>query len=169
MDALGAFLTGLYPWLLMFPFIAIADEPNPYAIGGWGLLRLVLGLAIRQQSAAATATASPTQCITDGWRWISGAVGTALEDTITYDANLIGQPSPIQPGDFVLAVEGYPYAALLTNAQQGQRLYRANWQSIRAGAAASQGPVNRATLSWSPPTWAAGRFWRLLPKELPKA
>ena len=57
------FLTGLYPWLLMFPFIAIADEPNLYAIGGWGLLRLVLGLAIRQQSAAATATASPTQYI----------------------------------------------------------------------------------------------------------
>ncbi len=40
-------LTGLYPWLAMFPFIFIADEPNGYAIAGWGLMRLALGLAIR--------------------------------------------------------------------------------------------------------------------------
>lgn len=43
-------LTGLYPWLLMFPFFVIADEPNPYAIAGWGLVRLALGLAIRAQA-----------------------------------------------------------------------------------------------------------------------
>lgn len=54
---------------------------------------------------------------TDGWSWTAGAIGTATEDTITYDTNLLGQPSPLQQGDFVLAVAGYPYAELMTNAQ----------------------------------------------------
>ncbi len=45
-------LTGLYPFLVMFPFIFIADEPNLYAIGGWGILRLLLGLALRRQTSA---------------------------------------------------------------------------------------------------------------------
>lgn len=43
-------LTGLYPWLFMFPFIFITGEPSNYAIGLWGLVRLVLGLAIRAQA-----------------------------------------------------------------------------------------------------------------------
>jgi hypothetical protein len=34
----------------MFPFIIIADAPNGYAIAGWGLVRLALGLAIRAQA-----------------------------------------------------------------------------------------------------------------------
>lgn len=50
-------LTGLYPLLVMFPFIFIADEPNPFAIAGWGLLRLALGLAIRVQAETVSATA----------------------------------------------------------------------------------------------------------------
>lgn len=40
-------LAGLYFWLVMFPFVLFADEPSAFAIAGWGLLRLVLGLAIR--------------------------------------------------------------------------------------------------------------------------
>lgn len=52
-------LTGLYPWLAMFPFIAITGDANIFAIGGWGLVRLVLGLAIRNQAVTTpTATAS---------------------------------------------------------------------------------------------------------------
>jgi len=42
--------TGLYPWLFMFPFLIISGEPSDYAIGLWGLVRLVLGLAIRAQA-----------------------------------------------------------------------------------------------------------------------
>jgi len=45
-------LTGLYPWLFMFPFLFIIGEPSNYAIGLWGLVRLVLGLAIRVQAEA---------------------------------------------------------------------------------------------------------------------
>lgn len=43
-------LTGLYPWLFMFPFLFITGEPSEYAIGMWGLVRLALGLAIRAQA-----------------------------------------------------------------------------------------------------------------------
>lgn len=43
-------LTGLYPWLFIFPFLFITGEPSNYAIGLWGLVRLFLGLAIRIQA-----------------------------------------------------------------------------------------------------------------------
>ncbi len=45
-------VTGLYFWLAMFPFILVADGPNGFAIAGWGLVRCLLGLAIRSQAAA---------------------------------------------------------------------------------------------------------------------
>ncbi|MBC8162941.1 MAG: hypothetical protein H7Z42_17170 [Roseiflexaceae bacterium] len=53
-------LAGLYPWLVMFPFIFIASEPNVYAVGGWGLARLALGLAIRAQANVVPVAAPPT-------------------------------------------------------------------------------------------------------------
>lgn len=43
------FLTGIYPFLFMFPFLFIYGQPSDYAIGLWGLVRLGLGLAIRAQ------------------------------------------------------------------------------------------------------------------------
>jgi hypothetical protein len=52
-------LTGLYPWLFMFPFVLITGEPSNYAIGLWGLVRLALGLAIYAQ--AATMSQSSTE------------------------------------------------------------------------------------------------------------
>lgn len=52
-------LTGLYPWLFMFPFLFITGEPSNYAIGLWGLVRLVLGLAIRAQAEGAPVIAEP--------------------------------------------------------------------------------------------------------------
>jgi hypothetical protein len=39
-------LTGVYPFVVMFPFIFITDEPSQLAIVGWGLLWLLLGYAI---------------------------------------------------------------------------------------------------------------------------
>ena len=43
-------LTGLYFFGAMLPFILVSDDPNPYAIAGWGLARLALGLAIRGEA-----------------------------------------------------------------------------------------------------------------------
>jgi hypothetical protein len=39
-------LVGVYPFLVMFPFIIITDEPNILAIAGWGLPWFLLGYAI---------------------------------------------------------------------------------------------------------------------------
>jgi hypothetical protein len=51
-------LAGLFPFLLMFPFLFISDEPNGYAVAGWGLARLALGLAIRAQESVSPAAAA---------------------------------------------------------------------------------------------------------------
>jgi hypothetical protein len=55
-------LTGLYPWLFMFPLIAITGDANIFAIGGWGLVRMVLGLAIRHQTSTMP-TATPVAAV----------------------------------------------------------------------------------------------------------
>ncbi len=39
-------LVGVYPFLVMFPFIIITDEPNILAIAGWGLPWFLLGYVI---------------------------------------------------------------------------------------------------------------------------
>jgi hypothetical protein len=39
-------LVGVYPFLVMFPFVVITDEANILAISGWGLPWFLLGCAI---------------------------------------------------------------------------------------------------------------------------
>ena len=39
-------LVGVYPFVVMFPFIFITDEPNVLAIAGWGLTWCLLGYAM---------------------------------------------------------------------------------------------------------------------------
>ncbi len=39
-------LAGIYPFVAMFPFIFITEEPSQLAITGWGLLWVLLGYAI---------------------------------------------------------------------------------------------------------------------------
>jgi hypothetical protein len=43
-------LAGIYPFVGMFPFVLISDEPSYIGIGLWGLFRLLLGLAMREQA-----------------------------------------------------------------------------------------------------------------------
>lgn len=45
-------ITGIYPFIFMFPFVAATGETLDVAIGFWGLVRLILGLAIRAQASA---------------------------------------------------------------------------------------------------------------------
>jgi hypothetical protein len=42
-------VAGLYFWVVMFPFLVFSGGPNGFAIAGWGLARLALGLAMRAQ------------------------------------------------------------------------------------------------------------------------
>lgn len=39
-------LVGIYPFLVMFPFLIITGEPNEVAIAGWGLAWFLLGYAM---------------------------------------------------------------------------------------------------------------------------
>lgn len=41
---------GVYPFLVMFPFVAVTPEPNFVAIAGWGILWALLGIALRPSS-----------------------------------------------------------------------------------------------------------------------
>ena len=47
-------LTGIYPLVGMFPFLIISDEPSSIGIGLWGLFRLLLGLAMREEASFLT-------------------------------------------------------------------------------------------------------------------
>ncbi len=44
-------LAGVYPFVAMFPFIFVANEPNMLAIAVWGLPWLLLGYALYSKSA----------------------------------------------------------------------------------------------------------------------
>lgn len=52
-------ITGLYPFIFMFPFVAATGETLDIAIGFWGLVRLALGLAIRAQADAPQTAVQP--------------------------------------------------------------------------------------------------------------
>jgi signal transduction histidine kinase len=91
----------------------------------WAILMAGVLLIVGSAAHLAYRLALPT----DGWSFTSGAIGTALEDTITYDRNLLGLSSPIQAGDFVLAVEGYPYSRLLDNAVAGGPSLVPDWRT----------------------------------------
>ena len=45
-------LVGVYPFLVMFPFVIVTGEPNIVAISGWGLPWFLLGYAIWTSVAA---------------------------------------------------------------------------------------------------------------------
>lgn len=46
-------LFGLYPFVLIMPFVFLTGAPNFAAIGGWGLLTLLLGVALRAKDTSA--------------------------------------------------------------------------------------------------------------------
>lgn len=46
---------GVYPFLAMFPFVAVTPEPNLVAIAGWGVLWTLLGIALRTTPATGQA------------------------------------------------------------------------------------------------------------------
>ncbi len=96
-----------------------------WTVSAWVILLIGVTLMVSSSAQMAYRLALPT----DGWRWTSGAVGSELEDTITYTKNLLGQPSPLRPGDFVLAVEGYPYHELVGHATTFQLPLIRSWQA----------------------------------------
>jgi hypothetical protein len=55
----GPLAMGAYPFLAMFPIVAISGGPDIVAIGGWGVAAFALGLAVRSASTPAGAIAKP--------------------------------------------------------------------------------------------------------------
>jgi signal transduction histidine kinase len=92
---------------------------------GWTILLIGAALVVSSVAHLAYRLTLPT----DGWSYTSGAIGTELQDTITYEANVIGRPSPLQPGDFVLAVEGHSFHELMNNAAGLQPPLIDTWQA----------------------------------------
>lgn len=45
---------------------------------------------------------------TDGWNWDTGSYGGQEDNILIYKSNLVGAPSPLQPGDRVLTIGGWP-------------------------------------------------------------
>lgn len=50
---------------------------------------------------------------TDGWAFNVGTVGGDNQDRPEYWSNILGMPSPLQRGDWLLAVNGVPYEEIL--------------------------------------------------------
>ena len=96
-----------------------------WTVSAWAILLFGITLLLSSSAQIAYRLWLPT----DGWSWTSGAVGSVLEDTITCRENLLGQPSPLQAGDFVLAVDGHPYGELMRHATTFQPPLIHTWQA----------------------------------------
>jgi hypothetical protein len=66
---------------------------------------------------------------TDGWAFIHGDVGGPDQDRPIYTSNLLGEPSPILPGDKLLGVEGISFEELSDRALRFQAVQLSNWQA----------------------------------------
>ena len=66
---------------------------------------------------------------TDGWAFTTGEIGSPDQDRPIYTENLLGRPSPLQPGDRLLAVEGQSFEDILARANRFQLQHPENGQA----------------------------------------
>lgn len=64
-----------------------------WPVSAWVILLIGVTLMVSSSAQMAYRLALPT----DGWHWTSGAVGSTLEDTITYPRICWGDPSRSNP------------------------------------------------------------------------
>jgi signal transduction histidine kinase len=107
------------------PALAVTRPERRLGFAAW--LVLLSGLALLLLSA--TQSVYRLTLPTDGWSFTSGAIGGPLEDHIIYTANEIGEPSPLQPGDRVLAVEGHAFETLLAHAATREPPMVTGWRA----------------------------------------
>lgn len=82
-------------------------KSNRFSIGSW----LILSFSIALILVNIGQTIYRFQIPTDGWVWHTGSFGGEEENILIYDANLVGNASPLLPGDRVIAVEGLSVSA----------------------------------------------------------
>src|ERR1041385_9063444 len=66
---------------------------------------------------------------TDGWTFEMGTIGTDTQDHPHYVENLIGAPTPLQSGDWLLEVDGQPIQDLIHAALHFQAPASIPWQA----------------------------------------
>lgn len=88
------------------------------------VLILALGLILFSTAQKAYRLTLPT----DGWAFETGEIGSPDQDRPTYIHNLLNLPSPLQPGDRFLAVEGRSFETIYANARITQMQPLPTWQ-----------------------------------------
>ena len=90
------------------------------------VLALVLGLILTSTAQKVYRLSLPT----DGWSFTTGEIGSADQDRPIYEANLLGQPSPLRSGDKFLGVEDRSFEAIsYAQAVTGQVQPLPNWRA----------------------------------------
>ncbi len=82
----------------------------------WMILALSLGLILLSAAQKIYRLTLPT----DGWDFTTGEIDSPDQDRPIYSHNLLDRPSPLQPGDRLLAVEGQPFEVIYDRAKSGQ-------------------------------------------------
>ncbi len=86
---------------------------------------LVLGLALAILFGSTAVTVYRLTLPTDGWSFARDATGSGLR--LVFRDNLTGAPSPIAPGDVLLAIQGQRYDDILRHALTADPERLANW------------------------------------------
>jgi len=91
----------------------------------WLTLALTLSLILFSISQKIYRLTLPT----DGWSFTTGEIGSVDQDRPTYTRNLLGLPSPLQPGDRLLAVEGQSFEVIYNRAKSDQIQPLPTWRA----------------------------------------
>ncbi len=122
----------------------------------WITLALSLGLILFSVAQKAYRLTLPT----DGWAFTTGEIGSADQDRPTYNHNLLGTSSLLQPGDRLLGVVDQPFEVIYTQARSGQIQPWPNWragETVRYTVERAGQPVEVDVLLY---TWPSGTVFR---------
>ena len=91
---------------------------------GWAILVIALTLVACAVAQLALRLSLPT----DGWAFDYGTVGSSDQDSMTFTENVLGMPSPLQSGDYLLSVDGQPLADITAGGLAGGAERPRDWQ-----------------------------------------
>ena len=94
---------------------AASDRGRGVGRVGWAVLLIALTLVTWAVAQLVLRLSLPT----DGWAFDYGTVGGPDQDSMTFTDNLLGTPSPLQSGDYLLAIDGRPLADITADGLAG--------------------------------------------------
>jgi hypothetical protein len=90
-------------------------------ITGWALLSLVLLIVVLSVAQSLYRMALPTE----GWSFVRDLTGAGQR--LVFDRNVAGAPSPLRPGDLLVAIDGQPAESIVSRAITLQPRRPADW------------------------------------------